>query len=126
MRPRSLYAKATQLLPSLRFKIGSSRDLLEIDNISSSPQFSTAASSNAAQIKVRPSKEKLARKLDKLEKKREVRAVRKVQLGTRLVEKKVTTLEGQLELRTKRETAQVSFASYFYFFDRLSYRCLAL
>ena len=68
-------------------------------------------------MKVRPSKEKLARKLDKLEKKREVRAVRKVQLGTRLAEKKVLTLEGQLELRTKLETAEVRFTSCSHFFD---------
>lgn len=98
---------SARLLPSLRFRIGSSKDL-DLDISSSTRSFSADSSRNAAQVKLKPSKEKLARKLGKLEKKREIRAVRKVQLGTRQAENRVTNLETQLEQRTKLETAHVS------------------
>ena len=106
IRPLQLYAKAVQLLPSIRFKIGSSKDL-DIDFISSPRHFSTQTIGRAAAVKVQPSKEKLARKLVKLDKKREIRAVRKVELGTKLAQKKVINLQVQRETQHKLETAKV-------------------
>lgn len=84
------------------FVVGCSKDL-ERDQRA----FSSSAGAQE-KPRVKLSKEKLSAKLDKLERKREQRAVKAISAGAALAEARVAKMERGIELQDKRSTAQVS------------------
>lgn len=98
---RSAAIADNHFLPS-NFVVGCSKDL-ERDQRT----FSTSASARE-KPRVKLSKEKLSAKLDKLERKREQRAVKAISAGAAVAEARVAKMERGFELQEKRSTAQVS------------------
>lgn len=102
-RSRTLLGRLAQLLPGKHFSIGSSKDLeLPIRLF----RTSSAARKDPAPAKL--SKAALAEKQKKLERKRETRAVRRLEADAKGMESKVQLLQARLEVRDKADTAQVS------------------
>lgn len=107
---RSFLASSRQAVPLLSsdslatFVVGCSKDL-ERDW----RQFSTSSPFHNAP-RTRLTKEKVAAKLDKLERKRSERAVKAMAAGVRTAEARVTTLEKGLELEEKRIASEVRWS----------------